>query len=375
MLIEEEHISRQALPELSDILNSSDVMSLESLGSLRLAELFKNCGAPGLIIPKDLGGLGHNLTNAVKILRYTAYKYPSLSIAMTMHHHGVGAFIKDAIQITSESELLRGIATESKLLATAFSELRPSLDILHSTVNCKVSDDCNSVEIDGEKKPCTLSEHFDYALIGVIVNGDAGQRGMVVAEKGLSGISVDPFWSADVFKATGSHCLKFKRVSIPIDNTLLTYGRADEITKARFYVTHAETTLSCIFQLMLCASYLGIASRLAEYCVADRKTPSSVRLKILSALESSVLSVYQLASILDNNGCTAQTLTKSMLISRSVIDSMASISSYVSGNLSSKLFLVNEEVRYLMQACNCINYHPPKDRVREELIDNIYVKY
>ena len=81
------------LPGLDQALTQVPMLDLEQAGSGALA-MFKEAKGPTLLVPKEFGGMGASLSDAVHIQRAIGSRSPSLAVATTMHHFSVGSLVE-----------------------------------------------------------------------------------------------------------------------------------------------------------------------------------------------------------------------------------------------------------------------------------------
>ena len=316
MLIDETELASRAVPELLRELSASRVMDLEDSGGAALASLFRNHGKPAFLIPRELGGAGGSLVEMAQILRLVGARCPSLSIMMTMHHHSVAAFSRGEIAMPGRARLLQRVAGEGALVSSAFAEGRPGADILDSTVQCTRLDAEQGFRIVGSKKPCSMTHHADFAVVGVAVDlgdGETG-RGIALVDRALAGIRTESFWRGELLAATDSHCVVFDGVIVPGDCVLAPREGGGRGIRERLAVAHAEIALSCLFQLMVSASYLGMASRLIEIALQRQAGTPGQRVEVLSRVEAAAMSVYHLAGMLAQGDFSGHLLARSILV-------------------------------------------------------------
>ena len=376
MLIDETELASRAVPELLRELSASRVMDLEDSGGAALASLFRNHGKPAFLIPRELGGAGGSLVEMAQILRLVGARCPSLSIMMTMHHHSVAAFSRGEIAMPGRARLLQRVAGEGALVSSAFAEGRPGADILDSTVQCTRLDAEQGFRIVGSKKPCSMTHHADFAVVGVAVDlgdGETG-RGIALVDRALAGIRTESFWRGELLAATDSHCVVFDGVIVPGDCVLAPREGGGRGIRERLAVAHAEIALSCLFQLMVSASYLGMASRLIEIALQRQAGTPGQRVEVLSRVEAAAMSVYHLAGMLAQGDFSGHLLARSILVAHNAGAQVEQAVAESARMLGGGGYLANREAQYLVLASRCFHFHPPSAAVREEIVDGCYTE-
>lgn len=375
MLIDEQELVARVAPSLErELAEGAGLIALEEGGSDALAALFRDHGRPAFLVPARLGGDGGSLVEVAHLLRWVGARCPSLAIMMTMHHHSVAAFAGGAVDGIGGEPFLRRIAEQPSLVASAFSEGRPGADILDSTVACRPLEDGASFEVTGRKRPCSMSHQADFAVVGVAVElaGGEGARGIALIERTLGGVRSEDSWPADLFAATGSHSLILDRVVVPADRVLAPRASGGEGLRARAAVSHAEIALSCLFQLMASASYLGMASRLCEIALQQRSGTAGERVDVIGRLESASMAVYRLGVMMEAASFSGHLLARSMLVGYSTDLQIESAVTRIGRILGARANLGDPEVRYLSLASRCMQFHPPSSEVREQIVDGCY---
>jgi alkylation response protein AidB-like acyl-CoA dehydrogenase len=288
---------------------------------------------------------------------------------MLMHHHTVGAFCFDSIPVPRAQALLATVAQERRLVGSAFAESR-NVDLLDSSVVCTPED--GGFRIDGCKKPCTISHHADLFLVGVIDReGPEGSRGLAFVERKASRILVEPFWSQDVLRATGSESLRFEDTRVPADNVLLpTPGREDFI-RQRFAVAQSEITISMIFQVLMASSYLGAAAQLCTLAIAhDARDGDDALMFLACELEAARFAQYRLAQRMDGGGFSTEQLGQAMALSYNAIRRLDALITEIDAR---PRLLEHEECLYLRRVCSFMKRHPPSEAVRRGILANCYL--
>lgn len=372
MLIIESQIAKQNSPELLRVLSESDLMTMETGTDEAAAAIFRSYGMPDMLIPTDHGGAGRSILDALPLLRLVGARYPSLSIMMTMHHHTVAAILHAGHGLQCRDKLLSNIVNNHSLVASAFAEARRGANILHSTVTCERRD--KQYIIAGNKKPCTMALTSDIVVVGVTAKeaNNPEFRGVAIIDRPATGLSAETFWPAEILQAAGSHKIVFDNVSIPMENVLINDGHSPHSKSAAQQVMYAELTALSIFQLMISASYLGMASRLAELCVRKQAGTVSERAGILSCLDSAAFALYNLGSELGEGEFSEFTLARCLIARRATCMHIEKAVTAAVKTLGGMTYLSSEETRYLTLATKCIEFHPPARELAETVIDGVY---
>ena len=254
------------LPGLDKALNDVPLLELEQPGSDALA-MFKQVHGPALLVPKEFGGMGASLSEAVHIQRAIGSRSPSLAVATTMHHFSVASLVElTATGGGFEWAMLEAIATNNWLMSSGFAEGRTGQHILSPTMRAKRVD--GGLLVQGSKKPCSLTWSMDLMSASVAVeNPDGGPPTMAVIliPADSEGIERKRFWESWVLAGAESDEIILRDVHVP--DALVFYpapGDSMDPIQSRGFTW---------FELLIAASYVGVASGLAErVIVAGRGT-------------------------------------------------------------------------------------------------------
>lgn len=374
MLIDEQEIAAKTAPGLYAALAEPDVLGFERRGAEALCGLFREHGQPGFLVAGDLGGNGARLSDLAHVLRFVGARCPSLAIMMTMHHHTVAGFTRGGIGIGAGKAFLERVARERALVASAFAEGRPGSDVLDSTVRCARLDGGAQFAVTGAKKPCSMAHFADYALVGVALEleDDAHSRGMALVDTKLEGVRGGRFWPAEILASADSNVLILDGVTVGADCVLGPRDASRAAMRERFAVAHAEIALSCLFQVLVSATYLGMASRLCELVLQRRGGTPAQRLDILAPLETAAMAVYRLAETLEERDFSPQLLAHCVLVSHDTAARVERVVDECVKALGGSGFLGSPEVQYLVLASRCLAFHPPSNAAKHEIVDGCY---
>lgn len=172
-------------------------------------------GLLGLLVPRELGGLGADLLSFSLVIEEIAKGCGSTALIFAMH---CGATKCVAVGGTSEQKqrYLKPVVGEGKLFAWGFSEpgtggniLRPQLKTLQR------GDD---FVLNGTKSFCTGAGHVDFYLINAQAEADRGfarSQHFFVLEPGMAGFSVREVWDSLGMRANCSNDLLLEEAVAP----------------------------------------------------------------------------------------------------------------------------------------------------------------
>ncbi|MFB7600697.1 acyl-CoA dehydrogenase family protein [Streptomyces sp. NPDC056160] len=316
--------------------------------------LFKEAGGPGLVVPSEHRGLGASAVQAVRLQRAVASRSPSLAVATTMHHFSVAGLIQ-AYEATKGMEwmLLEAVADQRLLMASGFAEGKSGQSILASSITAR--QDGDDIVLNGSKKPCSLSASMDLLTASVTLDTDSGpQLAVALVSASSPGVSVHPFWGTAALAGAESDEVRLEDVRVPADMVVRTElgedGSLDRIQTVGFIW----------FELMMAASYLGMASALVERVLARERTDVTERARILVELEAAMGAIVGAASPLDGDGPVGQAeLLQSLVVRFSVQDTIDRVVPRCLETLGGMSYVSSDETSYLAACAAALKFHPP----------------
>ena len=188
--------------------------------------ILKDAKGPGLLIPKQYGGLGASAVEGARTLRAIASRAPSLGIVCTMHNFSASTLVEWAMFGEEYGEmLLTGLAENSMyrrlgLCRGPIGVQAPRHD------HAGPARSRRRLAHQRQKKPCTLTYSMDFLSCGVSVEADDGTRrraiGLVPADS--AGIERRPFWKSHVLAGAESDEVILTDVHVPDDFVFVIEG-------------------------------------------------------------------------------------------------------------------------------------------------------
>ena len=343
------------LPGLGAKLAEIPLLELEKPGNPTL-KLFKEHGGPALLIPKEYSGLAASPLEAVRVVRALASYAPSLAVATTMHHFSVATLftLADSLRNSGmEWALLEGIASQNLLVSSGFAEGRPGQGILTPTMVATAA--AGGFVVNGSKKPCSLSASMDLMTASVAVPSANGGTEMAVLliPATTPGISIHPFWGSNILAGAESDEIRLTDVFVHEQLVMRTeLGDAGELDEL-------QTVGFIWFEMLIAASYLGMASALVEKVFAKRTRGNAELAAVGVRLETATLLLEGVARMMadgnTDNGSLASALIARYGAQDAITDAVR-ISVEALGGMS---FIGSPEVAYFAAACHCLGFHPP----------------
>jgi alkylation response protein AidB-like acyl-CoA dehydrogenase len=346
------------LPGLLAELSSRPLMALEKADG-RAIELFRSHCGPGLLVPREHGGLGASPVDAVRAQRALGCAGPSLAIATTMHHFSVATLVELSTAGGGfEWVLLEGIAEQNRLVASGFAEGQTGQSILKPKLDARRT--ARGYAITGSKKPCSLSSSMD--LLSASVRLEDGSTGVALVAADAPGIERRPFWATPILGGAESDEIVLADVEVEEDLVI----RLDTGTGLG---GNAESRGFIWFELLMTASYLGIASGLAERVLRAQKVSELTRLTIATELEAGAAALEGVARDSMAEQSTDMVLSRALLVRYAVQDAIARAVAASVEALGGMAFISSPDVAYLASAARALAFHPPgRDRTSTQLI-------
>lgn len=343
------------LPGLLEKLAAVPLTDLERPESPAL-DLFRAAGGPRLVIPTMYSGAGANPLQALEVTRALAARAPSLAVATTMHHFSVATLFTLAESLKSsgvEWALLEGISEQNLLVASGFAEGRPGQGILAPSMQARATE--GGFLINGAKKPCSLSHSMDLLTASVALPRSDGGSDMAVllVPRQAEGITVHPFWSTWALAGAESDEIRLTDVFVDERQIMRTeLGDAGELDEL-------QTVGFIWFELLISASYLGIASGLVERVVAAGRGSDSDRAHLITRLETANLLLEGTARMIMDGETSNDGLAKALLARYGAQDALADAVHRAVEALGGMAFITSSEVAYLTAASQGLSFHPP----------------
>lgn len=353
------------LPGLLGDLAEVPLERLEAPGNPGIG-MFRDRSGPALVIPKTYRGLGASPLEAVAVLRAIGAASPSTAVATTMHHFSVATLfaLADSVKNSGmEWALLEGIAEQGLLVASGFAEGRPGQGILSPTMSAVAAE--GGYRVSGAKRPCSLSVSMNLltASVALPAEGGGSQMAVVLIPKDSPGIEVHPFWST--WALAGAESDEVRLTDVFVDEALLmpsdtAEGELDELQTVGFIW----------FELLISASYLGMASTLVERVLARGAGHAAERAAVVTRLETAALLLEGIARMVMDNDTSNDALGKTLIARYAAQDALGDAARHAVELLGGMAFVRAAETAYLAAVTHAIMLHPPsRSSVVQPLLD------
>lgn len=355
----------ELLPGLDQRLAETPLAELERPDSPGL-KAFRECGGSGLLIPAQHAGLGADPVQAVRVQRAVGARSPSVAIATTMHHFSVASLVETSAHSTGfEWMLLEAIARDRLLVASGFAEGRTGQAILAPTMRADERD--GKIVLNGSKKPCSLARSMDLLTASVALpapDGNGEYMAVALVPKGTPGLDVKPFWNSFVLAGAESDEVVLTDVEVPQELVVRTQARPDQP------LDNLQTTGFLWFELLMSASYLGVASGLAERVLTAGKADAALRADLLIQVEGAMAGIEGVARAM-TAGLVGEAAFANALVCRySTQDTIARCVARCVESLGGMAYIGSDDVAYLAAASAALAFHPPsRARMAQPLCD------
>lgn len=291
---------------------------------------------------------------AIQIHRAVASRTPSLAIAMTMHNFCV-ATLKEFLFYNNNYtvELLQQISGGQLLVASGFAEGRTGTSILDPSMKATPQKGGGYV-VNGSKKPCSLSNSMHILMASVSVPNASGighRRAVVLVPADADGITRKPFWRGAVLGGAES------------DEVVLTNV---EVSDEQLFFPEVQECLDPVeaggflwFELLITASYLGVASALVERVIMGGCGNATERVQLAIEIEGAMTALEGTARAMQTGDRGEGILVQSLLVRFSVQQAVERVSAKAADLLGGMAFIESPDVAYLLAASRALAFHQP----------------
>lgn len=317
--------------------------------------LFRECGGAGLLIPAQYGGFGATPLDAMRVQFAVGSRAPSLAIATTMHHFSVATIVEMvAMKLGSGFEwmLLEAIAKQKLLVASGFAEGRSGASIMASALRVERTKD--GFVVNGSKKPCSLAHSMDLLTASMIIDrGGEPELAVAIIPSTTPGIGRRPFWTNPLL--AGAETDEVVLENVVIQEKLVSYlgspGQLDALQSRGFLW----------FELLISASYLGMAAGLAERVIKAARGGPAERAQLGIEIVGALSALEGVArTMADPSGEESrQDLARALFVRYAVQRFIANATALATELLGGMAYITSTEHSYLYAAAQCLVFHPP----------------
>jgi alkylation response protein AidB-like acyl-CoA dehydrogenase len=340
----------QLLPGLDAALARIPLMEMERPGNPAIP-VYRRLGGPGLLVPARFGGRGASPLQAVRAQRAIACRAPSLAVATTMHHFTLATLLEiDPEDPGPEGELLASVARDNLYMGSGFAESRPGTGIQTSALRMERGP--GGILLSGSKKPCSLSHSMDLFTLSTppLEGMDAGLAAVTIPAD-TPGLSRRPFWQSPILAGAESDEVVLSGVCVPEDAffPLGGSGRSNAVQERGFVW----------FEMLITASYLGIASALVERVLSAGRGCPAERVTLAAQTEGAMAALEGVAGAMPVGERANDELARVLLVRYAVQAAINRAASLAFELLGAAAFIGSPEVSYLLAASHVLSVHPP----------------
>ncbi|PCK01101.1 MAG: oxidoreductase [Alteromonadaceae bacterium] len=319
-------------------------------------EVYRKNGGPGLMVSKELGGLGAGPVDAVRVHRALGALSPSLALAATMHDFTVAFLSEYSFYGNATLSYLEAIAKDNLFVSSGFAEGRSGSNILDATMSAKKVD--GGYLVNGVKKPCSIAQSMDYITASLKIenaDGELDQRCIAIIPAGAKGIETKPFWGINSLAGAQSMEVSLENVFVEDRNLFM----PDE----KVPLDSVEAGGFLWFELLVTASYLGVVSSLIGDVLSLKRGTDRERMALVSTVETFAKALegiaYEMQTFESPEDATEDIVAKALLVRYGIQQQIGTLAFQSSELLGGMNFIKNPEIEYSIACCAPLAFHPP----------------
>jgi alkylation response protein AidB-like acyl-CoA dehydrogenase len=341
------HAALAAKPAVDYEQNASSVFAL-----------LKRTRATTMLIPSSCGGRGEKAVDAVRFQSALGSLAPSAAVATTMHHYKIAALGRVADTGDERARaILTELAEDARLIASGGAESTPGRDLRN--LGSRAVRGAHDYRVTGLKRPCSLSTSMDVMSLMAELHGPDGTfegYAQVFVDARAQGVAREPFWHSPVFRAAESHTVRLTDVVVPPERVFpLTGGTG------RRFATDCYTW----FQLLIGASYLGVAACLAGATPKERRAGSRPWNEAAAGIRRLEAGLLDAARAVDDGAPAGEQLNLAVRARDRIEDEVAGLGNLLLRAAGGGMFARTCFYSLLAAALNAIAFHPPQRGTRD----------
>lgn len=338
---------------------------LES-GDEKLGNLFRESGLPGLLVAKTYGGHNASLLEGARVQRILGAHSPSLAVMSTMHSF-TAAFCSQCQLFGSEGKkMLEDVAQSGALLASGFAEGRSGAGLFE--YQSRATRDGTNFRVNGRKRPCTLASDMDYLTLGFLCHDYPGgpMPGVAMIPASNKGVRTQPFWKAPILSAAGSEEVIVEEAIIP---EAMVFVPAPDDEEGQMMMRGTEALAISHFQVLVAASYVGMATNLIERLAARGQTSNADVVDAYTEVEGAMLCLEGAARRIETAPAPSVELLSEAMAARFMAQRAVLRGTDLAVEmLGGRSYMFDPEVAMISTAVHCLGFHPMNRRQSDEVI-------
>jgi alkylation response protein AidB-like acyl-CoA dehydrogenase len=284
-----------------------------------------------------------------------------------MHHFSVASLIE--LQRAGgglEWMLLQGIAEQRQLVASGFAEGVHGEGVFVPTMRA-TQDASGKLLVSGVKKPCSLSRSMDLLTASMGIASKDGEKdsfAVAIIATDSPGLVVEPFWSNPALAGAQSHAVVLKDVAID-PALVVTTGQVgdavlDEVQAASFLW----------FELLMTASYVGMASALVERVLREERGDPSSRAALVVEMEATAAALEGIALQVTEDRPANALLTRALACRYAAQDAINRTAARAVELAGGMAFIADPDVNCFASSTRALAFHPPsRTRATDSLLE------
>jgi alkylation response protein AidB-like acyl-CoA dehydrogenase len=349
------------LPGLDAALAEIPMLELERHGSPGPG-LYRKHGGAKLLVPQQYAGKGATAIDAIHVHRAIASRSPSLGVAVAMHNFSVATLVEVYLSGSGlEGLLLEAIAIQDRLVASGFSEGTTGRGILQPSMEARRTK--AGVVINGNKKPCSLTWSMDLltASVRVVDESDRTDKlAVVLIPANAAGLTRERYWDNWLLAGAESDRIVLKDVVL---EDRLVYPLSDEGN-----IEGAQISGFLWFEILLSATYLGVASALVQRVIDSGKGASADKTRLGIDIEGAAAALEGIARSMMANPRGEDELARMLFVRYAVQNAIERATALAFELLGGIAFSQSSELSYLFNAAHALGLHPPS---RSSMVDEL----
>ncbi|HEX8066941.1 MAG TPA: acyl-CoA dehydrogenase family protein [Thermoleophilaceae bacterium] len=318
-------------------------------------DAFRTSGGPGLLIPVDHLGRGATAVEAAQVQRAIGSRAPSLAIAANMHQYSIATFLSFLFRQPPTSNdwfLLDAVGSDNLLVASGFAEGKAGQGIQAPTMSARPHN--GGFVLNGSKKPCSLATSMDMLTASILVPGPAGEElAVALVPADDPGVVRTPFWTNPILAGAESDEVTLTDVEVP-DDLVFRSGSA-----AQSDLDEMQLESTVWFEVLVTASYIGVASALVEKVLESGKGTPVEHALLGTELEAAMAAVEAVARTLMDGPLDDDAFPRAMFVRYAAQSAIARSSALAVDLLGGLAFIKDPDVTYLHTAAQALALHPP----------------
>jgi alkylation response protein AidB-like acyl-CoA dehydrogenase len=216
--------------------------------------------------------------------------------------------------------------------------------------------------VSGAKKPCSLARSMTMLTASVEVrraDAEQGELAVVLVPASSEGVRIEDFWTTPVLAGAESDAVVLTDVEVP--EALVV--RTDMVPGGALDATHRLGFIW--FELLMTASYAGIAAGLVEEALGNVRAPDGEVVRCWAQLRTTLAALGSIADALDSGPSTPgdrvddSLLGEVLLVRYQLQDALPRLAATCAEALGGMAFIRSADLAHRLASLQCLAFHPP----------------